>query len=414
MRLFCLSVAILFVLVACQTTEQALPTNTLADGATVTLRAATSTEPDTLGPTSTVQATESNTSSPTEIANATNTPPLTETLEPTYEPTEAASPSVGLMARKQICLQVSDEESKARIAQELGAALAEVHKHPDWEAAIGGELAITGECEVQLPDRLLLLQFDNIGPGNVETPSPWRTVIVVLNEESASKILGENNLVRASYEIVKFDGHNSEEATSALVVRDGFLSDPLFVKSLSDAVGLSSDWLPDVASLLGDQTIEAAVRYTEDSLIYIDSLTSGMTIESVMVVPETRIATINRHLVDLLPCTTIVIVGTQVEGEFKASWIETREVTAAAEGQYMGRVGELDLNMRANPIPAVKVLEVLPPQTTLSLRGRCQSWLAVTAPSGQRGWVNSKYVDYDEALMEILPILPQKPGSDAP
>ncbi len=177
----------------------------------------------------------------TETASASPTPASTATTGSS----EADNPLAGSMDRSQICLYVSDQEGKARIAEELRAALVQVRHHPDWGTVVGAtdDLGIAGECEVRLPDGPLQ-RMASIGPGMVEAPGPWRTVVVVLGEPQATQILGENNLVRASYEMVKISEGEAVEATSALVVREGFLQSAEFITSLAASIGLNPDTLP--------------------------------------------------------------------------------------------------------------------------------------------------------------------------
>ncbi|HYN88453.1 MAG TPA: SH3 domain-containing protein [Ardenticatenaceae bacterium] len=115
---------------------------------------------------------------------------------------------------------------------------------------------------------------------------------------------------------------------------------------------------------------------------------------------------------DLLRCTTITATGRYFGPTLQAGRITHVEVAEAPLGRFTGTVTADALNLRANPIPGVDVLDVLPRGTRLNVRGRCHAWLAVTTADVPRGWVHGDYVALEGATLEALPVLRQAPGGD--
>ncbi len=130
--------------------------------------------------------------------------------------------------RTVICLEVRGEVEREQATEELYEALDRLSATMPATAK-----ATIGEgCEVNLPDSGLD-RFQNIGPGIVEAPGPWLTVVVVLGDTMADQLLGTENVNYASYEMMVSGQHDAGEVTSALVVRQGHLQDETFLDYLA-------------------------------------------------------------------------------------------------------------------------------------------------------------------------------------
>lgn len=127
--------------------------------------------------------------------------------------------------------------------QQVAQSLAIVGAHPGWARAYGYVQPQPETCPslANLPTtRLDPGRLWSIGPGTTTNPGPWRTVVVVLDEETANIVLGkEINSALVPYEIMKQSEHVFATATQAVLVRESHVSDPLFIsRDLTIAAGL--------------------------------------------------------------------------------------------------------------------------------------------------------------------------------
>lgn len=123
----------------------------------------------------------------------------------------------------------------------LEAGLTQVQQHPDWASAAYGNQppALESDCHVTLPDKPIE-RGTIIGPGITETPGPYRTVLIVLDDASANRHLGKADAVLVPYELMKVGDHDAATVTTALVVRAAFLNSSEFTELyLPLSLGLS-------------------------------------------------------------------------------------------------------------------------------------------------------------------------------
>jgi hypothetical protein len=142
-----------------------------------------------------------------------------------------------------ICLEMGASllPSAPSIAEQLSIGLGIVRQHKDWEAAGLGVKVPKPEigCGAKIPSKSIT-RFELIGPGLTETPGPFRTVIVVLDDSQADTVLDRQNVQFATFELMRVDDDVAAEVTSALVVRKDFLKEPDFVDIyLPLAIGLA-------------------------------------------------------------------------------------------------------------------------------------------------------------------------------
>ncbi|HEX6287547.1 MAG TPA: hypothetical protein VFZ66_00075 [Herpetosiphonaceae bacterium] len=128
------------------------------------------------------------------------------------------------------------------IAQQLARGLEKVRQHRDWEpAGLGRAIPnIERACAgAQIPTRALE-KGSVVGPGMTTNPTPFRSVIFVLDEATADQVLGKGtNAGLFPFEMMAVGEHESVEVTSGLVVREGFVESADFADPyLSLALGL--------------------------------------------------------------------------------------------------------------------------------------------------------------------------------
>ena len=132
--------------------------------------------------------------------------------------------------------------SGSRVTERVAASLKAVGAHPDWAAARFGSKTPTVEAGCPGPE-LALERLEPkesiVGQGRTSKPGRYRTVIHVLDEKTADRVLGERQAERAPAEFLRVDDHVLAEVTTALVVRESYLDDPEFTSRwLAQAVGL--------------------------------------------------------------------------------------------------------------------------------------------------------------------------------
>lgn len=135
-----------------------------------------------------------------------------------------------------------DTHGKIRdgLDQTLSTAVGTVRRHPQWGTARYGDKAPPLErgCATRLPSTGIAKGVV-VGPGVTADPSPYRTVIVVLDEANAKRYLGEQPAVLVPYELMKLDDHIAVTVTQAVVARSSFVGTPAFTNEyLTPALGL--------------------------------------------------------------------------------------------------------------------------------------------------------------------------------
>ena len=128
-----------------------------------------------------------------------------------------------------------------QVTRQLIGALERVRRHPHWTRTGYGDAipVLERDCAaVQLPDSGVAKGVV-VGPGLTGNPSPYRTVIVVLDAETADRYLGDQPAVLVPYELMRVKTGVTAMVTQALVVRAFFLDSPEFAKEyLTPALGL--------------------------------------------------------------------------------------------------------------------------------------------------------------------------------
>jgi hypothetical protein len=133
-------------------------------------------------------------------------------------------------------------EKAPAIAQQLSQGFEKVRQHKDWErAGLGrGVPNVERACAgATIPTRALE-KGSVVGPGVTKNPTPFRTVVFVLDNATADTVLGTGvNAGLYPFEKMAVDEHEFVEVTSGLVVRESFLESPDFADPfLSLALGL--------------------------------------------------------------------------------------------------------------------------------------------------------------------------------
>jgi hypothetical protein len=124
--------------------------------------------------------------------------------------------------------------------QALSAAVGTVRRHPQWGTARYGDTVPLLErgCATTLPSTGVTKGVV-VGPGVTADPSPYRTVIVVLDEANAKRYLGDQPAVLVPYELMKLDDHVAVTVTQAVVARGSVVGTPAFANEyLTPALGL--------------------------------------------------------------------------------------------------------------------------------------------------------------------------------
>ncbi|HEY0607147.1 MAG TPA: hypothetical protein VGD58_29780 [Herpetosiphonaceae bacterium] len=128
------------------------------------------------------------------------------------------------------------------IAQRVARNFEQVRRHKDWERAGLGKAipAIETGCAGAKAPTQALEKGALVGPGVTKNPTPFRTVIMVLDDAAADTVLGKGTSAGLfPYELMAVEEHEFVEVTSGLVVRESFLSSADFADPyLSLALGL--------------------------------------------------------------------------------------------------------------------------------------------------------------------------------
>lgn len=152
-------------------------------------------------------------------------------------------PTTGLLVSTRdelrVCVATIGQVDAARLDAKLSAALQVVRGHRQWTDA--------GYSEVPQPERRCTAGLPAtgvakgvvVGPGMTDDPGPYRTVVVVLDDVTASRSLGQQQAVLAPWELMLVRDREAATVTQAVVVRAAFLDDPRFALDyLTSAVGL--------------------------------------------------------------------------------------------------------------------------------------------------------------------------------
>ena len=133
-------------------------------------------------------------------------------------------------------------EPAPTVRAKLGRAMQVVHQHPDWQAAGLGDRvpALEAGCRAKIPsDKLDRGNSQAVGRGKTNNPGPFRTVIVVLDEARAARILGDRPATLVPFEMMCPTEEECVEVTSSVIVRESALESPDFINPyLTLAVGL--------------------------------------------------------------------------------------------------------------------------------------------------------------------------------
>jgi hypothetical protein len=147
-----------------------------------------------------------------------------------------------------ICAQVEPKLAGHRqeIMARITAGLENVRSNnPYWEKAYGSTAApsVESACAVSIPASLVdESDINAVGPGITSNPLPFRTVLVVVSDETASFVLGNRIAALVPYEMMKISDHEIIQVTSALIVRESALADPRVLRQyMPVAIGLSPE-----------------------------------------------------------------------------------------------------------------------------------------------------------------------------
>ncbi|MFP8886240.1 MULTISPECIES: hypothetical protein [Streptomyces] len=144
-----------------------------------------------------------------------------------------------------LCVSTTGELDNPRQARaELVSGLAQVQKHPDWEAAFGAPparaaVAAADTCpSVRLPESVERTTI--VGPGVTEDPTPYRTWVHILDERTADRVLGAGVQAATAPAEIMFDAdRRGATVSTAVLVRAGHLDDQTFRRGLlTEGIGL--------------------------------------------------------------------------------------------------------------------------------------------------------------------------------
>lgn len=137
------------------------------------------------------------------------------------------------------------EAQRSEIAQRLTERMQQLQTtHPDWDKIYDKVISappFETDCTATIPTNLLdPADATVIGKGLVKNPSPFRAIVLVLDDDTADVVLGKLDVSHAAYEMMQVSEYEAVEVTNALVVRNSFIGTQEFVDQyLSVAVGLN-------------------------------------------------------------------------------------------------------------------------------------------------------------------------------
>jgi hypothetical protein len=146
----------------------------------------------------------------------------------------------------QVCAQVAPalKSKNSDILGKLNQSMVALQAtHPSWSQVHGIMAAapsFSTDCTAKIPNRLIDEADPNIvGKGFTTKPSPFRAIVLVLDDQTADVALGKLNVKHVAYEMMLVNEHEAVEVTNALVVRESYLATQDFVDQyLSVAVSL--------------------------------------------------------------------------------------------------------------------------------------------------------------------------------
>lgn len=152
-----------------------------------------------------------------------------------------------------LCVQVSEQlgDRQAAILDEVERSVARLtDTHVDWDQAYGAMrfAGVDEACKVSVPDgELDEADASALGGGFVKTPSDYRAVILVLDDDTADRVLGKRDVAHAPYEMMALSEHEAVEVTNAVVVRESAMGGATFMEDyLPVAVSLAPTHSPEV------------------------------------------------------------------------------------------------------------------------------------------------------------------------
>lgn len=166
------------------------------------------------------------------------------------------------------CVQVAPglEPRKDQLVEQLRGSFGVVQQHPSWSTAgFGRGLAeIAASCPAGVvPQEVIDHKSSLVGPGVTDRPTPYRLFVYVVDDATADRVLGDRNVERAPAELMRVGAHELAEVSTALVVRQSFLSHPEFALYwLTWGVGLMpAGGLDSVSS---EPAVEKAITEGQD------------------------------------------------------------------------------------------------------------------------------------------------------
>lgn len=153
---------------------------------------------------------------------------------------------VNTRSKLEVCAQVAPKlkDKNIAITNKLNERMSKLKAtHPKWNDVHGKAAAapaFSNSCTVKIPNQLIDEADPNvIGKGFTTKPSPFRAIVLVVDNETADIALGKLNVKHATYELMWINEHEAVEVTNALVVRESYLDTQEFVDQyLSVAVSL--------------------------------------------------------------------------------------------------------------------------------------------------------------------------------
>jgi hypothetical protein len=146
----------------------------------------------------------------------------------------------------EVCAQVAPalKDKHLAIANKLNERMSKLKAtHPKWNDVHGKAAAapaFSTSCTIKIPNQLIDEADPTVvGKGYTSKPSPFRAIVLVVDDATADIALGKLNIKHAAYEMMWVSEHEAVEVTNALVVREGYLDTQEFVDQyLSVAVSL--------------------------------------------------------------------------------------------------------------------------------------------------------------------------------
>lgn len=160
---------------------------------------------------------------------------------------------VSTRSRLRVCVELSPSlvaEADA-ITHDVATGLRAVRRHPDWRPAGLGSTDVQPErgCPGATLPSGPVGRHQMLGPGETDSPSPYRTAVLVIDDAAAPDVLTDGRRVIAMYEVLcdrradREVAHFCPTVSTALVLRRSDLRSPDLVPDLTEAVGLNPNRL---------------------------------------------------------------------------------------------------------------------------------------------------------------------------